>query len=201
MLISNLHEEDLTVDIIDKLLFHGLEDSGETADFVLVLGSMKAAKYRVPVAADIYKTRRTKKLVLCGGKLREFPDGKHSEAENMCKAALELGVNQTDIILENASINTAENIQFAYNMLQENFGLQNIHSIILVTTAYHMRRSLMIARNILPAQIKIIPCPANDTNTKRENWMNTPVGIARAKGEAIKIINYVQAGIIPDFEV
>ena len=71
----------------------------------------------------------------------------------------------------------------------------------MVTTTYHMRRSLAIARYLFPEHIEIIPCPANDTNTRRDNWMNTSVGIERAKAEAMKIAECVVNGVIPDFEI
>ena len=201
MLVSRIKEEDLTIEVIDRLLFQGLEDTGENADCIIVLGSIKAAKYRVPVAVDAYNAGRTSKLMLCGGKLRDFPDGKCSEAEHMRQAALALGVAEEDIVLENSSQNTVENILFALIELQRSFWLNNIHSVLLVTTAYHMRRSLAIARYLLPKHITVISCPANDNNTRRDNWMNTQVGTDRAKKEAMKIIESVLNGIIPDFEI
>lgn len=201
MLVSKITEEGLTLDIVDRLLFQGLEDTGEQADCVIVLGSLKASKYRVPVAVDAYKAGRVSKLVLCGGKLREFPDGKYSEAEHMRQAALELGVREEDIILEISSLHTVENLRFALEALQQTFGLDHLHRVLLVTTAYHMRRSLAIARNLFPEYIAVIPCPANDNNTRRDNWMNTSVGIKRAKDEAMKIVSYINHGIIPDFEI
>ena len=201
MLVSQITEKDLTIEVIDKLLFQGLEDTGENADCIIVLGSIKAAKYRVPVAVEAYKAGRTSKLMLCGGKLRDFPDGKYSEADHMRQAALALGVAEEDIVLENSSQNTVENILFALVELQRSFYLNNVHSVLLVTTAYHMRRSLAIARYLLPKHITVIPCPANDNNTRRDNWMNTQVGTDRAKKEAMKIIGSVINGIIPDFEI
>ena len=201
MLVSKIKEEDLTVDVVDRLLFQGLEDTGECADCILVLGSIKAAQYRVPVAVEVYKAGRANKLVLCGGKLREFPNGSYSEAEHMRQAALELGVREEDIILENASLNTVENIRFALEALQQTLGLDRLQRVLLVTTAYHMRRSLAIARNLFPTHITVIPCSANDNFTRRENWMHTPVGIKRAKDEASKLISYVNHGLIPDFEI
>ena len=201
MLVSRIKEEDLTLEVVDRLLFQGLEDTGENADCIIVLGSIKAAKYRVPVAVEAYKAGRASKLMLCGGKLRDFPDGEYSEAEHMRQAALALGVAEEDIILEDRSQNTVENILFALVELQCAFWLNKVRRVLLVTTAYHMRRSLAIARYLLPDHIEIIPCPANDNNTRRDNWMNTPVGIARAKGEAMKIVSYVMDGIIPDFEI
>ena len=201
MLVSRIKEEDLTYEVVDRLLFQGLEDTGENADCIVVLGSVKAAKYRVPVAVDAYKAGRARKILLCGGKLRDFPAGKYSEAEHMRQATLELGVAAENIILENLSQNTVENILFALIELQRTFWLNNIRRVLLVTTTYHMRRSLATARYLFPEHIAIVPCPANDNNTRRDNWMNTPAGIERAKGEAMKIVRYVISGVIPDFEI
>lgn len=201
MLVSGIKEEDLTREVIDKLLFQDLEDSGEKADCILVLGSTKAAKYRVPVAVDAYKAGRASKIMLCGGKLRDFPDGKYSEAEHMRKAALELGIPEEHLILEDSSQDTVENILFALVELQRTFWLNKVRSVLLVTTAYHMRRSLAIARYLFPEHIAVIPCPANDTNTRRDNWMDTSVGTQRAKAEAMKLVSYVANGVIPDFEL
>ena len=201
MLVSKITENDLTVEVVDRLLFQGLDDTGQTADCIVVLGSVKAAKYRVPVAANAYTAGRASKIILCGGKLRDFSDGKYSEAEHMRLAALELGVAEEHIIMENSSQNTVENILYALIELQRNFWLNKVRRVLLVTTTYHMRRSLSIARYLFPEHIVIVPCPANDTNTKRDNWMNTSVGIERAKSEAKKIIRYVNNGVIPDFEI
>ena len=106
MLVSNINKENLTFEVIDKLLFDGLEDPGENADCIIVLGSVKAAKYRVPVAVDAYKTGRANKIILCGGKLHDFPEGTYSEAEYMYQATLAYGVSEESIILENSSQNT-----------------------------------------------------------------------------------------------
>ena len=201
MLVSEIKEVDLRIDFIDKLLFQGFVGTGEDADCIIVLGSMKAAQYRIPVAVDAHKAGRTSKIMLCGGALRDFPTGRCSEAEHMRQAALELGVAAEDLILENCSQNTVENILFALEKLQRSFCLKNVHRVLLVTTAYHMRRSMAIARHLFPDHITVIPCPANDNNTRRDNWMNTPAGIARAKGEAMNIVRYVCNGTIPDFEI
>ena len=201
MLVSSIKEEDLTFEMVDRLLFQGLEDTGENADCIIVLGSIKAAKYRVPVAVDAYNAGRASKIMLCGGALRDFSIGECSEAEHMLNAALELGVAEENVILENSSQNTIENILFALVELQRTFWLNKVHRVLLVTTTYHMRRSLAIAQYLFPEHIAIIPCPADDSNTRRDNWMNTPVGIERAKGEAMNIVRCVINGVIPDFEI
>lgn len=201
MLVSKLTEADLTDEIMDRLLYKDLEDTGENVDCIIVLGSKKATKYRVPMAVNVYNSGRANKIMLCGGALREFPDGTRIEAEDMYKSVMELGVSKEDIILESTSQNTVENILCALIELQRVFWLNRVNKVLLVTTTYHMRRSLAIARYLFPAHIDIVPCPADDDTTKRDNWMNTQKGFERAKGEALNIIRCVKNGVIPDFEI
>lgn len=201
MWVSEITEKDLTNEIIDRVLFEGIEDTGENVDCIIVLGSIKATKYRVPVAIKAYNAGRASKIMLCGGALRDFSEGRCSEAEHMCKRVLELGVNSENIILENTSLNTVENILCALVEMQRVLWLNRIKKVLLVTTAYHMRRSLTIARYLFPDHIDIVPCPADDEDTKRDNWMNTQKGIERARKEVLNIVRCVKNGVIPDFEI
>lgn len=201
MWVSKITEEDLTNEIIDRLLFEGLEDSGESADCIIVLGSTKAAKYRLPVAIDAYNVGRANKILLCGGAVKDFPEGRMTEAEHMHKRALELGVAEEDIIVENTSQDTVENILCALVELQRVLWLNNVRKVLLVTTAYHMRRSMAIARYLFPAHIQVIPCPAEDEHTRRDSWMNTPKGSERVKKESMQIVTFVKNGVFPDFEI
>lgn len=201
MWVSKITQEDLTNDVIDRLLFEGLQDQGASADCIIVLGSIKAAKYRVPAAADAFFSGRSEKIMLCGGKIRDFSGESMTEAENMYQKALELGVPEANIIIENHSQNTIENILCSLLELQRSLWLNKVNSVLLVTTTYHMRRSLQIAKYLFPAHISVYPCPADDRTTKRDNWMNTTEGIDRAKAEALNLIGCVNNGIIPDFEI
>lgn len=201
MWVSKITKEDLTNDVIDRLLFEGLKDNGASVDCIIVLGSTKAAKYRVPVAAKAFFAGRSEKIMLCGGKTRDFSGESMTEAENMCEKALELGVPETSIIIEKSSRNTIENILCSLLELQRSMWLNSVKSVLLVTTTYHMRRSIHIAKYLFPTHISVYPCPADDTTTKRDNWMNTPEGIARVKKEALNIVRCVNNGVIPDFEI
>jgi len=201
MWVSKITKEDLTNDVIDRLLFEGLNDNGANIDCIIVLGSIKAAKYRVPAAAEAFFSGRSEKIMLCGGKIRSFSSESMAEAEHMYRKALELGVPGTNIILEKSSQNTIENILCSLLELQRSMRLNQVKSVLLVTTAYHMRRSLQTAKYLYPSHISVYPCPADDTTTKRDNWMNTPEGTDRVKEEALNIVRYVHNGVIPDFEI
>lgn len=201
MWVSKITKENLTDDIIDGLLFEDLNDNGASVDCIIVLGSIKAAKYRVPVAAEAFFAGRSDKVMFCGGKIRDFSGESMTEAENMRKKALELGVPETNIIIENFSQNTIENILCSLLELQRSMWLNKVKSVLLVTTAYHMRRSLYIAKYLFPPHISVYPCPADDATTKRDNWMNTPEGIERVNKEVLNIVTCVHNGVIPDFEI
>ncbi len=201
MRVSQITEENITDDIIDRLLYEGLEYTDEKADCIIVLGSTTAVKYRVPKAVDVYMSGRCNKIMMCGGAIKNIFEKIMAEAEHMKEKAMELGVPEEGIILESNSQNTIENILCALLELQRNFYLNKIKRVILVTTTYHMRRSLHIARYLFPEHIKVIPCPADDTNTKRDNWMKNEAGTKRARMEAMKIVICVRNGVIPDFEI
>ncbi len=196
MKVSQLTGDSLTEEIIDRLLFDGLEDTGEKGDCILVLGSTKAVEYRVPAAAELYHAGRAPKVLMCGGAAEGLP-----EAEQMRQRAQELGIPDADILVDTQSRNTIENILFALVELQRSCWLNRVDSVLLVTTACHMRRSLHIARYLFPKHIAVHPCPAEDTHTRRNNWMLTEQGRNRAELEARNIIRCVKNGVFPDFEI
>ena len=199
MLVSEIDR--LSDDIVDRLLFRNLEDTGEHADCILVLGSTKASQYRIPVAVQAYRDKRAGKLLLCGGSIKEFPEGSMREADHMRLHAIAQGVRPEDVLMETNSRNTIENMFGSLMELQRAFCIDRVRKVLLVTTTYHMRRSLALAQYLYPDHIQVFPCPADDTNTRRDNWMKSEAGRKRALDEANKIIQSVENGLFPDFEL
>jgi uncharacterized SAM-binding protein YcdF (DUF218 family) len=72
-----------------------------------------------------------------------------------------------NVFLENVSRNTLENALYARELLAKN---QDVSSIRLITSRYHMKRAILIFRNILPAGIAIYPHPVDSKNLKEEWW-------------------------------
>jgi vancomycin permeability regulator SanA len=201
MNVSTLQEIDLTNELIDRILYKDLEDHGFDGDCIMVLGSMKAPEYRVPKAVSIYHDKRASKILLCGGKIRETSSGLISEAQLMRNKALELGVPDEDILLDEVSMSTKENMICSLLPLERSFKLSCVKRILLVTTSYHMRRSILMAQTYLPSWIEIVACPAEDRNTRRHNWYQTEKGYSRAKDEVLKVISYIREGSVADFEI
>lgn len=201
MKVSSIKKADLTNDIVDKILYEGLEDTGETGDCIMVLGSRTAPKYRIPKAVSIYQHKRASKMLMCGGRKLQCDSGFFSEAEIMKRRVLEMGIPEKDILLEELSLTTKENMLCALLMLEREFKLSNVNKILLVTANYHMRRSLSMAKMYMPSWVKFIPCPSEDIETQRNTWYKNENGHKKALEEVWKIICYINERSISDFEI
>ena len=71
------------------------------------------------------------------------------------------------IILEKVSRNTLENAFYARDLIMR----QDINSITLITSRYHMKRATLLFRSLLPKNVAIYPHPVDSKNLK-EKWWN-----------------------------
>ena len=121
MRILEIDRCNITENIIDRVLFRELEDCGENADCIVVLGSIKAYRYRIPIAVEAYLKGRVPKILLSGGAIRNFDEGRMTEAEHMRMHAINMGVAPEDIIIDNLSQNTVENMFGSLLEIQRSF--------------------------------------------------------------------------------
>lgn len=87
---------------------------------------------------SLYRDGKIKKIIISGGSgllLRQ----EYKEADLLKEVMIKLGVQPDDIIKENTSKNTYENAVNTADLLKKDFTGKKI---LLVTSAYHMRRSL-----------------------------------------------------------
>ncbi len=104
----------------------------------------KIGKSRVDTALDLYLNKRAKRIVFSGGYTN--PNAKFSEAENMRKYALECGVSDNDIILEERARETIGNAHFTkINFLESNKWYKNI----AVSSKWHLPRLNFIFDRVL----------------------------------------------------
>ena len=115
------------------------------ADYIIVLGcGINGSKVTPLLAARIERGIRLLSdnsnavLIMSGGQGagEDIP-----ESEAMAFYAMEKGVDIEKIIMERKSVSTEENLQFSRELMTK----QN-PKIILVTTAYHLFRALILAR-------------------------------------------------------
>jgi len=122
-------------------------------------------------------------VVLTGGKGR-VEEGVHLFRESRAKYLFFVGVDPSviksdlyrpkqgdpsadNVILEKASRNTLENSIFGRDLIVRS----GVHSVLLITSRYHLKRASILFRNSLPRNITIIPYPVDSVNLK-ESWWN-----------------------------
>ncbi|RKN73009.1 YdcF family protein [Paenibacillus ginsengarvi] len=199
MRISELDSESLSRDDVDMLLFHRMNDDGADGDCIFVFGSKRSMLYRFPQAVRLYREKRAPLLLFSGGVRWEGqPD---VEAAMMKAEAVRLGIPETDILIETKSRHTLENVLFSSDVLERHIGLAHIRRILIVTTAYHMRRCLLTLKTYMPPSIEYTYCPVDDKDTKRDNWFKSEAGRTRAIDECRKLITYVSKGQLTDYEI
>ncbi|MFT2009383.1 YdcF family protein [Pontibacter sp. 13R65] len=88
---------------------------------------------------QLYRLGKVKYFILSGGSATVSGEAGESEAEHLQALLVLSGVSPEHIILETRSRNTRENAANTANLLQQHPELQKL---LLVTSAYHMRRSV-----------------------------------------------------------
>ncbi len=197
--ISKLDSSKLTDQQMTDLLFSNIKDDKQSGDCILVAGSSKAVEYRLPTAIELYKNGRAGKILFSGGVV--WDDTGLTEAQMLADKAMELGIPSEDILIENQSLHTKENVLASLLVLDRAFYLHKIRRLLVVTSHYHMRRLNLTLRTYMPDWIDYSLCPVNDKSTRRDNWFLNPYGRERVEAESAKIISYVKQGIIMDQEL
>ena len=108
---------------------------------------------RVIYGAKLYRDGKAPVIIPSGGRIG-WIDGGSPEAEDMAQLLQMLGVPAEAIIPEPNSLNTYQNAVNVQEILQE----KAINEILLVTSAMHMPRSLLIFQRL---GIKATPAPTD----------------------------------------
>lgn len=106
---------------------------------------------RVLYAAKLYRDGKAPRMILSGGRIGWRPTI-NSEAQDMAILLETMGVPRSAMLLEERSLNTRENAVNTKQIMEA----QNIRRVLLVTSAMHMPRSILIFKklgiNAIPAQ-------------------------------------------------
>ena len=127
-----------------------------TADAIVVLGGgIRSKAYprpdvdfseagdRVWYGASLYRAGKAPKIIVSGGRII-WKGGGSPESEDLTKLLVTMGVPKVDIIPEGDSMNTRDNGVYVQKILKAN----NFKTILLVTSAMHMPRSMAIFKHL-----------------------------------------------------
>jgi len=166
---------------------YGNESAAGPADAALVLGAAVVGNTPTPVlverlrhAADLYRAGTVAKIVVTGGR---SPEDALSEAEASQDWLIAEGIPASDILLEDRSRTTIENIAFARPILDAN----GIANVLIVSDPLHERRAVLIANRFgVDAQ------PSPTPTTRYLSWQTQLPFLAR---EVWFLAQYLVVGI------
>ncbi|HEY9875552.1 MAG TPA: YdcF family protein [Candidatus Obscuribacterales bacterium] len=115
---------------------------------------------RVLYGAQLYREGKAPVVIVSGGRI-EWRGGGPPESQDMAAILQIMGVPKSAILEDPDSLNTYEN---AVNVRQI-LDTQNIRRVLLVTSAMHMPRSLLIFRR---QGIEVLPAPTDFLVTQQD---------------------------------
>lgn len=168
-----------------------LDSDPQKADIAILFGT----RHNEPsdVFADLYNKKIVRKVVITGGTNRVTGS---NEAEEITKELKQRGINCKDILLENKSTNSLENVLFSKQVIDDKIGLKNITDIIYITKHYHARRALLTLKKYFPKQINFHPVIYSIYDFDKTNWQKSEIGKKKILGEYEKIRKYQENGDI-----
>ncbi len=201
MKLSEIDDTFLTDKQIHDIVYSNIEDDNLCAKYALVFGNDMLIKQRVEKAVSIYKSKRAKKLIFMGGTngISNQNNSNISEADKMKILAIELGVNENDILLDDLSNNTFENIENGMNLIKD-----SINNILIITSQFHLKRCFAILKKFFPT-LHITMISATDGFSDSDNWFLSDnswnSGRSLATYEAHLLVKYAKEHKIEDLDI
>lgn len=156
------------------------EGSCKPADAIIAV-SGGDTRARTEEAVKLYRNGWAPVLVFSGAAADKTGP---SNAQAMRGHALELGVPDSAILVEEASETTHQNAKLSRGVLADNrFG-----RVILVTSGYHQRRASIEFRKAAGSELTIINHPVAQDSQWSRWWWVTPSGWWLAISEIVKIV-------------
>lgn len=199
--LSKIDDSDLTDQQIDRIVYSDIEDDGLSSEYALVFGNNMLINERVNTTVHAYKNRRIQKIVFMGG-VNGVSNQDNSiipEATKMKALAISLGVDENDILIDDNSNNTFENIENAMKLLPN-----DIDHITIITSEFHLKRCYAILKKNYP-KISVTVIPSKDGFSDRGNWFLSDnswnSGRSLATYEAHLLVKYAKENKIFDLEI
>jgi uncharacterized SAM-binding protein YcdF (DUF218 family) len=155
--------------------YHKLNHALEPADAILVLCSHDERVAERSV--ELYKSNLAPLVIFSGGagaitkQLWQEP-----EAERFARIAIAAGVPHENILTENKSSNTGENVRFTRQIIEAH-GLE-IQKFLLVQKPYMERRSYATFRKLWPEKDVIVTSPQTSFENYLRNYANSALTVA-----------------------
>ena len=164
----------LSVEQVSHIVFDIPPTEDRPAVAALLLGgSPVVMDSRVRAAAELYRKGLVPLVIPTGGVRHDDGGTGPTEAEYMADVLKESGVPDDAIVLENEATTTRGNMIFGGVVLERALHPRGVFPIYIVTSEFHLRRSLAVARLYLPRTAHILGCAAVHPGGGRNEWANS----------------------------
>ncbi len=138
-------------------------EDAPTADAIVLLGGGMGSNTNVYPYAEMWngadRVWHAARLYKAGKAPLIVPTGR-GEQESTVPLLRDLGVPESAIVVEKEARNTEENARFVEKILEPRNTQNTRKRVLLVTSAWHMRRSVLMYRRYAPS-LEIIPAAAD----------------------------------------
>lgn len=125
---------------------------GDDCKYVVVLGAQikgtrvsRSLKYRLDGAIEYYQKNNDTTIVVSGG---QGPDEVTTEAEVMKNYLLENGIPMENIIVEDRSTTTKENLLYSKELILQDCGQESLQGVAICSNNFHIFRAMQLAKNL-----------------------------------------------------
>lgn len=198
MKLSQIDENNLNDTLIDKILFSVPKDDLKVGDCILVFGSFLEWKERMNLAIKLYNEGRAPLILVSGGACEI---GEKKESLIMREYAIENGVNIENILVEDESLNTTENVLCSLLVLYRAKVLPKLKRILVVSGEHHIRRCMLTLSKYMPRGIQYSYCYLENGKLSKNNWFKNKDNKEKVYEEVRNTIKYIREGIIDDVDL
>lgn len=202
MKLSEIDPKSLTDEELWDVVCGDIADDGASAEYAIILGGCpEECALRARAAAELYREGRVRYFIPSGGVQWDTPDGnKVVESLYMKRVLLDEGVPNNAIIVEDGARTTKENMIFSSLIMTRKAPSYPDKDVIIVTSFYHMKRSLALAKTFLPRMLRLHAYPVY-LPMPTEELLNNEKCIKRLKTELNLMRDLIKQGIIEDISI
>lgn len=195
MKLSNIDDLNcLTIEEYNKIIYPPIDEIN-SGDAIILLGGIKEwCLDRAKACVTLDKIINAKYIITTGGvNVRD----KVTEAEFLRQLLIDGGIEPSKIILENQATSTKENMLYTNEILAT---LPEIKEVIIVTSNFHLRRGLELAKNYLNSKYEIKGYPDQQLSGNKENWYKSEYYTSLVKQEVKYLKSHIKNGYIQEIE-
>jgi uncharacterized SAM-binding protein YcdF (DUF218 family) len=145
---------------------------------------------------DLWRRGLFRKVLISGGYTAQI---RETEAEVISARLRQLGMPQSDLILENAATNTGQNVVFGLEKLADAMDISSIKSVLLIGKICSARRYLMTLERHWPGR-RLSFHGVNYFGVPVERWYEHDEFRARVMDEFVKIPRYLRQDFLSEIE-